>query len=54
MCSHWNDQATTLVEEVWVRGIEDHDARHVPEGLELPDGTQLDMPPPDPRAPAAA
>ena len=43
-----------LIEEVWVRGIEEHDARHVPEGLELPEGTELDLPPPEPRAPAAA
>ena len=42
-----------LIEEVWVRGIEEHDARHVPEGLELPEGTELDLPP-EPRAPAAA
>jgi predicted PurR-regulated permease PerM len=42
-----------LIEEVWVRGIEEHDARHVPEGLELPEGTELDLPQ-EPRAPAAA
>ena len=35
-----------LAEEIWVRGIEEHEDRRVPDGLELPEGTQLE---PEPR-----
>jgi predicted PurR-regulated permease PerM len=42
-----------LVEEIWVHGIEQHEERRVPDGLELPEGTELQRPP-EPRARAPA